>query len=95
MVVGICRLDLLISGNNSLKGKRRILKRIIERVKNKFNVSIAEVGNHDLWQSSQIGFCMVGNDKRFINSALDKIIYFIEEINIAEITKSDFEIINL
>ncbi len=95
MVVGICCLDLQISENNSLKGKRRILKRIIERVKHKFNVSIAEVGNHDLWQSSQIGFCMVGNDKRFINSALDKIIYFIEEINIAEITKSDFEIINL
>ncbi|MBW2222473.1 MAG: DUF503 family protein [Deltaproteobacteria bacterium] len=95
MVVGICCLDLRISENNSLKGKRRILKRIIERVKHKFNVSIAEVGNHDLWQSSQIGFCMVGNDKRFINSALDKIIYFIEEINIAEITKSDFEIINL
>jgi len=95
MVVGICRLDLRIRENNSLKGKRRILKRIIERVKNKFNVSIAEVGNHDLWQSSQIGFCMVGNDKRFINSALDKIIYFIEEINIAEITKSDIEIINL
>lgn len=95
MVVGICRLDLLIIENNSLKGKRRILKRIIERVKNKFNVSIAEVGNHVLWQSSQIGFCMVGNDKRFINSALDKIIYFIEEINIAEITKSDIEIINL
>jgi len=95
MVVGICRLDLRISENNSLKGKRRILKRIIERVKNKFNVSIAEVGNNDLWQSSQIGFCMVGNDKRFINSALDKIIYFIEEINAAEITKSDIEIINL
>ena len=95
MVVGICCLDLRISANNSLKGKRRILKRIIERVKNKFNVSIAEVGNHDLWQSSQIGFCMVGNDKRFINSALDKIIYFIEEINIAKITESDIEIINL
>ena len=95
MVVGICRLDLLISENNSLKGKRRILKRIIERVKNKFNVSIAEVGNHDLWQSSQIGFCMVANDKRFINSALDKIIYFVEEINTAEITKSDIESINL
>ncbi|MCK5515002.1 MAG: DUF503 domain-containing protein [Deltaproteobacteria bacterium] len=95
MVVGICCLDLRISENNSLKGKRRILKRIIERVKHKFNVSIAEVGNHDLWQSSKIGFCMVGNDKRFINSALDKIIYFVEEINTAEITKSDIEIINL
>jgi len=95
MVIGICHLDLLIRGNNSLKEKRRILKRIIERVKNKFNVSVAEVGNHDLWQSSQIGFCMVGNDKRFINSSLDKVVRFIEEINSAEIITSEIEIINL
>ncbi len=94
MVIGICHLDLLIRENNSLKGKRRILKKIIERVKNKFNVSIAEVGNHDLWQSSQIGFCMVGNDRRFINSALDKIVIFIEGISSAEIIKSEIEIMN-
>lgn len=95
MVVGICCLNLRISENNSLKGKRRILKSMIERVTNKFNVSIAEVGDHDLWQSSQIGFCMVSNNRRFVNSALDKIIDFIEEMNIAEIIKSDIEIINL
>jgi hypothetical protein len=94
MVIGICHLDLLIRENSSLKGKRRILKKIIERVKNKFNVSIAEVGNHDLWQSSQIGFCMVGNDRRFINSALDKIVLFIEGISSAEIIKSEIEIMN-
>ena len=94
MVIGICHLDLLIRENSSLKGKRRILKKIIERVKNKFNVSIAEVGNHDLWQSSQIGFCMVGNDRRFINSALDKIVLFIEGISSAEIIKSESEIMN-
>ena len=94
MVVGVCHLDLLISENNSLKGKRRILKRTIDRVKNKFNVSIAEVGNHDLWQSAQIGFCVVGNDKRFINSSLDNIIHFIEELNSAEIVKSEIELLN-
>ncbi len=94
MVIGICHLDLLIRENRSLKGKRRTLKKIIERVKNKFNVSIAEVGNHDLWQSSQIGFCMVGNDRRFVNSALDKIVLFIEGISSAEIIKSEIEIMN-
>ena len=94
MVVGVCHLDLLIRENNSLKGKRRILKKIIERVKNKFNVSIAEVGNYDLWQSSQVGFCVVGNDKRFINSSLDKIIRFIENLNSAEIVKSESELLN-
>jgi len=94
MVVGVCHLDLLIRENNSLKGKRRILKKIIERAKNKFNVSIAEVGNYDLWQSSQVGFCVVGNDKRFINSSLDKIILFIEDLNSAEIVKSEIELLN-
>ncbi len=94
MVVGICHLDLLITESSSLKGKRRILKRIIGRVKNNFNASIAEVGNHDLWQSAQIGFCMVGNDKRFINSSLDKVIHFIDELNRAEIVNSDIELLN-
>jgi hypothetical protein len=94
MVVGVCHLELSIKESNSLKGKRRILKRVIARVKNKFNVSIAEVGNHDLWQSAQIGFCIVGNDKRFINSSLDKVIHFIEELNSAEIVNSEIELLN-
>ena len=94
MVVGVCHLDLSIKESNSLKSKRRILKRVITRVKNKFNVSIAEVGHHDLWQSAQIGFSIVGNDKRFINSSLDKVINFIEELNSAEIVKSEIELLN-
>ena len=94
MVIGICQLDLLIRETHSLKGKRRIVKQIIGRVKNKFNVSIAEVGDQDLWQRSHIGFCLVGNEKRFINSALDKILDFIETINSAEITNADIEILS-
>jgi len=95
MVIGVCQVDLLIRENHSLKEKRRIVKQIVERVKHRFNVSIAEVGNNDLWQSAQIGFCMVSNDRRFINAALDKIIDFIENINSAEVIKSDIEILTL
>lgn len=87
-------MDLLIREIHSLKEKRRIVKQLIGRVKNKFNVSIAEVGDNDLWQRSQIGFCLVGNDKRFINSSLDKVVDFIETINSAEITNADIEIIS-
>ena len=94
MVIGICQLDLLIRETHSLKGKRRIVKQIIGRVRNKFNVSIAEVGDQDLWQRSRIGFCLVGNEKRFINSALDTIVDFIETINSAEITNADIEILS-
>ena len=86
-------MDLTLRGNHSLKEKRRVVKSIIGRVKSKFNVSIAEVGDQDVWQSSQIGFCMAGNEKRFINSSLDKIIHFIEETNSAEIKDVEMEII--
>jgi uncharacterized protein YlxP (DUF503 family) len=94
MVIGICQLDLLLREIHSLKGKRRMVKQIIGRVRNTFNVSIAEVGDQDLWQRSRIGFCLVGNEKRFINSALDKIVDFIETLNSAEIINADIEIIS-
>ena len=86
-------MDLVLRDNHSLKEKRRVLKSIIGRVKSKFNVSIAEVGNQDLWQSAQIGFCIAGNEKRFVNSSLDKVIYFIEENCNAEINHAEMEII--
>jgi len=95
MVIGVCRLDLLIGESQSLKEKRRMVKQIIDRVKHRFNVSIAEVGNNDLWQSAQLGLCLVSNDRRFTNSSLDTILDFIETINIAEVVKSDIEILTL
>jgi len=95
MVIGVCRLDLLIGESQSLKEKRRIVKQIIDRVKHRFNVSIAEVGNNDLWQSAQLGLCLVSNDRRFTNSSLDTILDFIETINIADVVKSDIEILTL
>jgi uncharacterized protein YlxP (DUF503 family) len=95
MVIGVCRLDLLIGESQSLKEKRRIVKQIIDRVKHRFNVSIAEVGNNDLWQSAQLGLCLVSNDRRFTNSSLDTILDFIETINVAEVVKSDMEILTL
>ena len=95
MVIGVCRLDLLIGESQSLKEKRRMVKQIIDRVKHRFNVSIAEVGNNDLWQSAQLGLCLVSNDRRFTNSSLDTILDFIETINVAEVVKSDIEILTL
>ncbi|MBI5683146.1 MAG: DUF503 domain-containing protein [Deltaproteobacteria bacterium] len=94
MVIGICQIDLLMHNTKSLKDKRKILKGIIEKTKNRFNVSIAEVGDNDVWQRSQIGFCVVGNDACHINSSLDKTIDFIDSLHLAEIIDHRIEIIN-
>jgi uncharacterized protein YlxP (DUF503 family) len=94
MIVGICHLDVLIPENHSLKGKRQVIKKIIDRVRNRFNISIAEVGDNELWQRSQLGISLVGNDRRFVNSYLDRVVNFIEAMNIVDIAHSELEIIN-
>jgi len=94
MIVGICHLDVIIPENHSLKGKRHVIKKITDRVRSRFNISIAEVGDNELWQRSQLGLSIVGNDRRFVNSYLDKVVNFIEAMNIVDIAHSEFEILN-
>ena len=77
MNIGVCRIELRLPENLSLKGKRRVLKSITSRVRNKFNVSVAEVDDQDLWQLATIGICCVSNNSRYTNEALSKVVDFI------------------
>jgi len=77
MNVGICKIKLRLPENLSLKGKRRVLKSITARLKNKFNVSVAEVDDQDLWQLATLGICCVSNNKRYTNEVLSKVVNFI------------------
>lgn len=94
MVVGICKIDFLIHGNSSLKGKRQIVKSLIQKVQNRFNISIAEVGDNDLWQRGRIGLCVVGNDKRHVNSVVDKAINYMTDLNLVEMVNCSIEFIH-
>ncbi len=94
MVVGVCRISLLIHDNHSLKGKRQVVKSIVEKVKSRFNVSVAEVGDNDLWQRAELGVTAVGNDRAFVNSVMDKVMNFIESLHAAEIVGQNIELIN-
>ncbi len=91
MNVGVCKIKLRFPENLSLKGKRRVLKSITARVGNKFNVSVAEVDDHDLWQSATLGICCVSNNKRYTNEVLSKIVDFIVEGRF-EVEILDYEI---
>jgi len=77
MNVGVCRVNLRLPENSSLKGKRRVLKSITSRVRNRFDVTIAEVDNQDLWQLAALGICCLSNDKRHTNEVLSKVVGFI------------------
>jgi len=72
-----------------------VIRKLIDRVRHRFNVAISEVDDNDLWQRAQIGFCTVGNDRRFVNSSLDKITDFIEKMYLAEVIKKEMEIITV
>ena len=95
MVVGIGTIVLRIPGNTSLKGKRRVVKGVTTRIQNTFNASVAEIGANDSHQRAEIGLAFVGNDRRWINSKLDKVLNFVEAMQVAEIIDSEMEIISL
>lgn len=77
MVVGILTVQLHLFGINSLKDKRHIVKSVIERLKNRFNVSVAEVDHNDSKTTAVIGIAAVANDRRFLEEVIDKSISFI------------------
>ena len=77
MIIGICKIKLRIPQNASLKDKRRVLKSIIAQLKNKFNISVAEIEDQELWQLATLGVCSVSNDIRFSNEVLSKVVDFV------------------
>jgi uncharacterized protein YlxP (DUF503 family) len=95
VVVGKARISLFIQDNHSLKEKRKIVKSIIAKVRQRFNASIAEVDSNDKWQMIGLGISVVGNDRRFVNSSLDKIIAYIDSLYLGEMIDSDIEIVNV
>jgi uncharacterized protein YlxP (DUF503 family) len=96
MNVGVCRISLRLPENQSLKGKRQVLKSIITRIGNQFNVSVAEVDDHDLWQLATIGICCVSNDKRYTNQVLSKVVDFIAGSRFeVEILSHEIEILSV
>lgn len=79
MTIGVLTLELGIFDARSLKDKRRALRSVKDRLRNSFSVSVAEVGALDSWQRAVLGVALVGNEARFVNSCLDKIVDWIRK----------------
>ena len=94
MVVGVLRLELFLPENHSLKGKRSVLRTIKARVQNKFNVSIAECGDNDLWQRATLGVSQVGNEQAHVDSCLREVVTFIDELQLVELGEERVEFLH-
>ena len=94
MTLGMCKISLRIPENASLKGKRQIIKPIIARIRNKFEVAVAEVEDNEDWQRAVIGVCCVSNDGRHANQVLSRVVEFIENGHFdAELLDYELEIL--
>lgn len=89
MFVGVLRLTLHLPDPGSLKSKRHLLRSAIDRVKARYNVSIAEVADNDLWQKSVVGVAAVGNDHAFVNETLDKVADFVGSMHGGQLVVTD------
>ncbi|HJX39797.1 MAG TPA: DUF503 domain-containing protein [Anaerolineae bacterium] len=94
MLVGLCTLTLDIPHSNSLKDKRQVVKSVIARVRNHFNVSIAEVDANDVWQCAVIGIACVSNDPARAHAVLEKVVQMIGSSRLdAQVADYEIEII--
>ncbi len=91
--LAVLTLDLHIPASQSLKTKRMALKSLKDRVRGKFNVSIAEIGEQDKWQRSEIAVCMVGNDKQYVEGALQSVLDYVREERAVSLIDSSIEFV--
>ncbi len=93
MTVGVCRITLRLPENASLKDKRQVVKSLTAKLRNKFNLAVAEVDDNDRWQIATIGMSCVSNDARHAREILDSAVEFVVRTRLdAELLNSDIEI---
>lgn len=78
MVIGVCTLELSIPTASSLKDKRQVVKSVIARLRNEFNVSVAEVGQLDSWQSAVIAAVTVSGDRDYVHALLTRVALWVD-----------------
>ena len=93
MVIGAARVELHVHGSQSLKQKRGVVRTISQRVRNRFNVAIAEVGGQGTWQRVVLGISTVSGDSQSARRRLEKTIDFIEDLHLAEVIDQEVEIL--
>jgi hypothetical protein len=93
IIVGLCTVELFIPESQSLKDKRQVLLSLKDRLREKFNLSVAEVDGQDLWQKAVLGLACVANEGRYVNQVLDQALNMIRAVPALEIVQSRVELL--
>ena len=93
MIVGLCTVELYLPHGHSLKAKRQVLLSLKDRLRGKFNLSVAEVGEQDLWQKAILGLACVSNEGAHANRVLDQALNLIRSVPTIELIRSDIELL--
>ena len=93
VIVGLCTIELFIADSQSLKDKRQVLLSLKDRLRQKFNLSVAEVEAQDLWQKAVLAFACVANDGRHVNQVLDQALNLVRDNPVVEIVQSRIELL--
>ena len=92
MVVGICTVEIYIPEANSLKSKRAVVKSVVQRLRNKFNVSVCELENQDLWQRATLGMACISSSKDVVQKLFSSTEDFLVGVGTFEVTGVNIEI---
>ena len=93
MIVGLCTIELYIPDGHSLKAKRQVIRSLKQRMRDKFNVSVAEVGEQDLWQKALLGIACVANESAYVNEVLDQAVNLVRSVPSIELVKYRVEML--
>ncbi len=91
MIVGLCTVELYLPDSQSLKAKRQVLLSLKDRVRDRFNVSVAEVGDQELWQKAILGIACVANEQKHVNQVLDQAMNLIRSVPMVDLVKFQIE----
>ena len=93
MVVGLCTIELHLPGSQSLKAKRQVLLSLKDRLREKFNVSVAEVAEQDRWQKAVLGIACVANENAHANRILDQVVNLVRSVPMIELLQCRIELL--
>jgi uncharacterized protein YlxP (DUF503 family) len=93
MIVGLCTIELYLPDSHSLKAKRQVLVSLKSRLREKFNVSVAEVGEQDLWQKAVLGVACVANEGSYVNQVLDQAVNLVRSVPTIEMVRFQIELL--